>query len=48
MQATPIPMIAPPSSSGGQAPGRLNPTMKIPIPTTITAISMDKMVIGTL
>ena len=48
MLATPTPMIAPPSSSGGQAPGRLNPTMKIPIPTTSTAISMDKMVTGTL
>jgi hypothetical protein len=47
MLATPSPMIVPPSSSG-LFPARLNPTMKIPIPTTTTAITMDKMVKGTL
>ncbi len=29
-------------------PSRLNPTMNIPIPTAITAITMDKIVTGTL
>jgi hypothetical protein len=47
MLATPSPMIVPPSSSG-PFPARLNPTMNVPIPTTTTAITMDKMVKGTL
>ena len=47
MLATPSPMITPPSSSG-RVPARLNPTMNVPIPTTSTAMTMDKMVTGTL
>ena len=47
MVATPHPMIAPPTSSG-QVRARLKPTMNTPIPTTITASSMEKMVTGTL
>ena len=47
MLATPSPMIVPPSSSG-PFPARPNPTMNTPIPTTTTAITMDKMVTGTL
>ena len=48
MLATPSPMIVPPSSSGPLPVPRLNPTMNTPMPTTITAITMDKMVMGTL
>jgi hypothetical protein len=47
MLATPQPMITPPSRSG-LIPCLLNPTMNVPIPTTTTAITMDKMVTGTL
>src|ERR1700748_224859 len=47
MLATPSPIIVPPSSSG-QLPARPNPTMNTPIPTTTTAITMEKMVTGTL
>ena len=48
MLATPSPRIVPPSSSGPLPARRLNPTMNTPMPTTITAITMDKMVKGTL
>ena len=47
MLATPSPMITPPSSSD-RVPARPNPTMNVPIPTTSTAITIDKMVTGTL
>jgi len=47
MVATPQPMIAPPTSSG-QVGARLKPTMNTPIPTTITASSIEKTVTGTL
>ena len=48
MLATPSPRIVPPSSSGPFPARRLNPTMNTPIPTTTTAITMDKIVKGTL
>ena len=47
MLATPNPMTSPPSSSVRQ-PELPNPTMSRPMPTTTTAISMDRMVTGTL
>ena len=47
MLATPSPMISPPSSSV-RHPELPNPTMSSPMPTTITAISMDRTVTGTL
>ena len=46
MLATPSPMITPPSTSVRQR-ALPNPTISSPTPTT-TAISMDKMVTGTL